>query len=64
MESGKEQVTNSCFNLMRRLSPNDISKNIAGLANLIGDENLKYEIIQKIDQPLGKREIAFLMMRV
>jgi hypothetical protein len=57
MESGlpsKEQIEQSCFNLMRRLSPNDISKNIAGLANLISDENLKYEIIQKIDQPLGK----------
>ena len=45
---------NSCFNLMRRLSPNDISKNVAGLANLIKEENLKFEIIQKIDQPLGK----------
>jgi hypothetical protein len=45
---------NSCFNLMRRLSPNDITKNVAGLANLIDDETLKYEVIQKIDQPLGK----------
>jgi hypothetical protein len=30
---------------MRRLSPNDISKNVAGLANLIQNENLKYEMI-------------------
>ena len=54
MESSKEEVINSCFNLMRRLSPNDITKNVAGLANLIADEDLKFEVIQKIDQPLGK----------
>ena len=54
MESTRDTVLNSCFNLMRRLSPNDIGKNVAGLANLINDENLKYEVIQKIDQPLGK----------
>jgi capping protein beta len=53
MESiNKETVLNSCFNLMRRLSPNDISKNVAGLVNLLEDEELKNEIIQKIDQPL------------
>ncbi len=38
---------------MRRLSPNDIKKNVAGLAALIQNEELKYEVIQKIDQPLG-----------
>jgi hypothetical protein len=38
---------------MRRLSPNDVKKNVAGLAALINDENLKYEVIAKIDQPLG-----------
>jgi hypothetical protein len=55
MESSNEEVLNSCFNLMRRLSPNDVTKNVAGLANLISDETLKFEVIQKIDQPLGKR---------
>jgi hypothetical protein len=30
---------------MRRLSPNDITKNVAGLANLVQDENLKFELI-------------------
>jgi hypothetical protein len=34
---------------MRRLSPNDIKKNVAGLAALIQNEDLKYEVIQKID---------------
>jgi capping protein beta len=38
---------------MRRLSPNDIKKNVAGLATLIQNEDLRYEVIQKIDQPLG-----------
>lgn len=48
-------VLNSCFNLMRRLSPNDIKKNVAGLAALIQNEDLRYEVIQKIDQPLGMK---------
>jgi len=57
MESNRDTVLNSCFNLMRRLSPNDIGKNVAGLANLIThDETLKFEVIQKIDQPLGKNQ--------
>ena len=60
MESSRETVLNSCFNLMRRLSPNDISKNVAGLANLIKDEGLKFEVIQKIDQPLGKETVVDL----
>lgn len=38
-------ILNSCFNLMRRLSPNDIKKNVAGLATLIQNEDLKYEVI-------------------
>ena len=50
--SNRETVLNSCFNLMRRLSPNDIGKNVAGLVNLITDEDIKNEIVQKIDQPL------------
>lgn len=45
MESTRDTVLNSCFNLMRRLSPNDITKNVAGLANLVQDENLKFELI-------------------
>ena len=37
---------------MRRLSPNDIGKNVSGLVNIMTDEDLKNEIVQKIDQPL------------
>jgi hypothetical protein len=64
--SNRETVLNSCFNLMRRLSPNDISKNVAGLANLIKDEELKFEVVQKIDQPLGKFKtimMSYLLFR-
>jgi hypothetical protein len=48
---------------MRRLSPNDISKNVAGLANLIKEEDLKFEVIQKIDQPLGKQSRFYIILR-
>jgi len=47
-------ILNSSFNLMRRLSPNDIKKNVAGLAAIIQNDDLRYEVIQKIDQPLGR----------
>lgn len=55
-------VLNSCFNLMRRLSPNDIKKNVAGLAALIQNDDLRYEVIQKIDQPLGKSYKILIIM--
>lgn len=45
---------NSCFNIMRRLPLSNIKMNVAGLAQLIPNEELKDEFIQKIDQPLGK----------
>lgn len=50
--SNRETVLNSCFNLMRRLSPNDIGKNVSGLVAILTEEDLKNEITQKIDQPL------------
>ena len=42
-------VMNSCFNIMRRLPLNNIRMNIAGLAQLIPNENQKDEFIQKSD---------------
>ena len=48
MES-KEPIMNACFNLMRRLPPNNVPMNVAGLAKLINLEDLRDEIIQKID---------------
>ena len=38
---------------MRRLPTKNVEKNVAGLAQLIANEDLRDEIIQKIDQPLG-----------
>ena len=37
---------------MRRLPLNNIKMNVAGIAQLIQNEELKDEFIQKIDQPL------------
>lgn len=56
-------VLNSCFNLMRRLSPNDIKKNVAGLSALIQNDDLRYEVVQKIDQPLGKITVINMNFR-
>ncbi len=44
--------TNACLNLMRRLPPSSIEKSVAGLSALIENEELRDEIIQRIDQPL------------
>ena len=44
----------SSLSLMRRLPPNQIPTSIAGLTSLIEDESLNAEILQRVDQPLGK----------
>jgi hypothetical protein len=44
MESN-QQILNSCFNIMRRLPPKNIKKNIAALGALVDSEDLKEEII-------------------
>ena len=35
------EVANSVFNLMRRLPPNQVSKSLAGVGQLIPDEELR-----------------------
>ena len=40
---------NSSFNLMRRLPSNNVTMNVAGISQLITSDNLRDEIIQKID---------------
>lgn len=45
---------NSCFNIVRRLPLNNMRMNIAGIAKLIQNDDLRDEFIQKVDQPLGK----------
>ena len=53
MESNTN-IMNSCFSLMRRLPSNNITMNVAGISKLIANEDLREEVIQKLDQPLGK----------
>ena len=48
MES-TQAVMNASFNLMRRLPQSNVQMNVAGLSQLIDNEDLRDEIIQKID---------------
>lgn len=41
-------VTTACLDLMRRLPPKDIEKNLAGLLNLVPEST--DELLQRIDQ--------------
>ena len=43
------QILNSSFNIMRRLSSNEAKENIKGLGTLILNENLRQEVLSKID---------------
>ena len=53
--SGNTQaMTNSIFNLMRRLPPNQVAKSLAGIGSLLQDEELKQHFFDQVDQPLGK----------
>jgi hypothetical protein len=45
---------NASFNLMRRLPPKDVPKNLGAISELIQDDDLRFDIQQKTDQPLGK----------
>lgn len=42
------EVTTACLDLMRRLPPKDIEKNLAGLLNLVPEST--DELLQRIDQ--------------
>lgn len=48
-----EEVINSCLNLMRRMPPADVEKNLAGLVDLQPDYT--DEILQRVDQPLQEQ---------
>ena len=39
---------------MRRLPPNQVAKSLAGVGQLIEDEEFKQQLFDQIDQPLGK----------
>lgn len=42
------------FNLMRRLPPKSVPKNLGAIIELITDEDMKFDVQQKTDQPIGK----------
>ena len=47
-------VEKAVFNLMRRLPPNQVAKSLAGVGELIEDEEFKQQLFDQVDQPLGK----------
>ena len=44
---------------MRRLPPKQVNKSLAGVGELIEDEELKQNIFESVDQPLGKLLLTF-----
>lgn len=51
----------SCMNLMRRLPPKENQKNLTAICELIGDEELKDEVLLKTDQPLCKLQLLIFI---
>ena len=45
---------NASFNLMRRLPPNHILKNLGAITEMIQNDETRFEVQQKSDQPIGK----------
>ncbi len=52
----------SILNLMRRMHPSKINQNVQALVNLVPE--LEEEILQRVDQPLGKIINKFLSFLV
>ena len=46
---------------MRRLPLNNMEKNVAGVMQLLNNEDLADEFVQKIDQPLCKLLLSHLL---
>jgi capping protein beta len=49
----ESSVVVKALDLNRKLPPSQIPKNIAALSQIIDDEEMEDEIVQRIDQPLG-----------
>jgi len=43
-QSNERDLANSVFNLMRRLPPNQVEKSLAGVGQLIEDEQFKQQL--------------------
>ena len=49
---------------MRRLPPNQVAKSLAGVGQLIEDEDFKQQLFDQVDQPLGKSLIKTTIVSV
>ena len=45
---------NAAFSLVKRLPPKQVAKTIAGMANLVQDEDTRTDLMDKIISSLGK----------
>lgn len=49
-----QMIMGASMNIMRRMPPKDIPKNIAAVTELIENEDIKDDVLIKTDQPIGK----------
>jgi len=52
MDDTNSAIMNASMNLMRRLPPQDVPKNLGAISELIDDEDLRDDVQVKTDQPL------------
>lgn len=48
-QSAASNILTASFNLMRRLPPKAVPKNLGAIIELIQDEDLKFDVQQKTD---------------
>ena len=60
MDSGDhtKEIMNASMNLMRRLPPKDIPKNLGALCEMILDDDLRDDVMLKTDQPIRKFRVS------
>ena len=52
--SNSAEVVNAAFALVKRLPPKQVAKTLAGLANLVADDDTRTDLMDKIISSLGK----------
>ena len=53
-QSNNKEVVNAAFALVKRLPPKQVAKTLAGMANLVEDEDTRTDLMDKIISSLGK----------
>ena len=48
------EVVNAAFALVKRLPPKQVAKTLAGMANLVQDDDTRTDLMDKIISSLGK----------